>query len=122
MGPLRDRCTSRFIECFESNLPAGSHPEVVDPRQLTEHARRRCQQRSITPEHLELAILYGLVINQLQGRTAFWLNRRHWRVAKRQAHATERSFGVAVVVAADGAIVTAFRCKDRLRKVLRRAS
>ena len=80
------------------------------------HAKRRSPQRSVPPEHIELALLWGYEIHQAGGRTAYHLGRREAGAALTSGVGVpERAVGLAVVVAADGTIVTVVRSPDRDR-------
>ena len=85
-------------------------------RNLSEHARQRCDQRGIDNDHIALALEWGADIDQHDGRTAFHLGRREADLARRQGVLVpESAVGVGVVVAADGTLITAVRSGDRHR-------
>lgn len=85
-------------------------------RNLSEHARRRCDQRGIDNDHIALALEWGADIDQHDGRTAFHLGRREADLARRHGVLVpESAVDVGVVVAADGTLVTAVRSADRRR-------
>ena len=105
-----------------SSLPSnsGTRPVPTAPFEpaISPHARRRQEQRGITPVAIDAALRWGRRERQLDGREAFHLGRRSVRQA-RSAGADVGSFeNVAVVVASDGVIVTVFRSPDtrRLRR------
>jgi len=80
------------------------------------HARQRRAQRAIADDHIDLALDWGRPIRQRDGRVAWHLGRKEVRRA--QSHGIrvpERARGVALVVAADGTVVTAVRSYDRRR-------
>lgn len=83
----------------------------------TEHARQRCAQRRIRPEHIKLAYDWGRAIRQWGGRTAYHLGRREAAVAAREGvFIPERALGVAVVLDEFWDVVlTAVRSPDRDR-------
>ena len=89
------------------------------------HAKRRSAQRSVPPEHIELALLWGYEIHQAAGRMAYHLGHREAGAALTSGvEVPERAVGLAVIVAADGTIVTVVRSpdRDRLRVYGRRAA
>jgi hypothetical protein len=80
------------------------------------HARRRSAQRSVTAEHIELALAWGRPIRQRGGRVAWHLGHREATDARDTGVAIpERAVGVAVVLADDGTVVTVVRSDDRHR-------
>lgn len=82
------------------------------------HARRRAAQRSVPDAHIELALTWGEPVPQPGGRVAWHLGRRAARHASRcGVPIPERAVGLAVVLAADGTLVTVIRSDDRRRLV-----
>jgi hypothetical protein len=83
---------------------------------LSPHANRRCAQRSVSDEHIELALAWGRPIQQPDGRVAWHLGHRE----ASHAHQTGvripgKAIDLAVVVAQDGTVVTVVRSGDRHR-------
>lgn len=80
------------------------------------HARHRTAQRAIDPDHVDLALAWGRPIRQGAGRVAWHLGRREIDEARRAGEwIPDRALGVAVILAADGTLVTALRTADRHR-------
>lgn len=80
------------------------------------HARRRSAQRSVPQEHIDLALAWGRLIPQGGGRVAWHLGHREAADARDTGvRIPERAVGLAVVLAADGTIVTVVRSDDRRR-------
>lgn len=80
------------------------------------HAHRRSAQRSVPAEHIELALAWGCPIRQRDGRVAWHLGHREANDARHiGVRIPERAIGVAVVLAADGTVVTVLRSEDRHR-------
>ncbi len=83
---------------------------------MSRHAQLRSDQRSVPVEHIELAIAWGHEIHQRGGCVAYHLGFRDIAAARAQGvRLPERAEGVAVVLAADGTIVTVLRSHDRRR-------
>ena len=93
-----------------------THTEVTLSH-WTEHARQRCAQRRIRPEHIKLAHDWGRAIRQRDGRTAYHLGRREAAAAAREGvYIPERALGVTVVLDETwDVVVTAVRSPDRAR-------
>lgn len=80
------------------------------------HAWRRSEQRSVPTEHIELALAWGRPIRQGGGRVAWHLGYREAIDARGTGVVVpERAIGLAVVLAADGTVVTVVRSDDRHR-------
>ena len=80
------------------------------------HAKRRCAQRQVHPDHIELALKWGQEIHQPGGRTAYHLGHQEVQTARALGvEIPESAWGVAVVIAADDTIVTVVRSSDRKR-------
>jgi hypothetical protein len=89
--------------------------EAVMPN-FSPHAHRRSAQRSVPAEHIELALAWGCPIRQTDGRIAWHLGRREADDARDTGVSIpDRAIGVAVVLAADGTVVTVVRSDDRRR-------
>jgi hypothetical protein len=83
---------------------------------LSEHARRRCEQRGICKRAIEAAWDWGQMIPQDNGRTAFYLGRRSVNYARRRYGLQLSPYkGTLIVVASDGTLITAIRT-SHLRK------
>ncbi|MGO8737138.1 MAG: DUF4258 domain-containing protein [Terriglobia bacterium] len=82
---------------------------------LTEHARTRMQQRSVSVHDLNLVLRHGLKIEQNRVRFYF-LGRRHLPSSVLPAE-REHLEGIVAVVTRDGQVVTVFRRKNLPRKV-----
>ncbi len=82
---------------------------------LTRHARQRMAQRAISCTAIEAALAWGTEYHQRGCRTAYFLGKR--AVARaRQAGIQLRGFmNTAVVVAADGAVITTIRTTNARR-------
>ncbi len=74
---------------------------------LSPHAARRCCQRAVKPENLDLVIRFGHVIRQRGARMVYFLGCRQARRAGRPGLA-----GTAAVVAPDGVVVTVVRTRS----------
>lgn len=86
---------------------------------LSPHAWSRCAQRNVPQEHIELALSWGRLIYQREGRVVWHLGTREASQARAcGVEVPDRAVGVAVVVAADGTVVTVVRSQDRHRLVL----
>jgi hypothetical protein len=88
---------------------------------FSEHAARRAQQQGISDDAIDAAIAYGRMERQLDGRRAFYLDRRSVEMASRRGVRLDRYRNVLVVVARDETVVTTgryphLRCVRRLRK------
>lgn len=82
------------------------------------HAWRRSAQRRVPEEHIELALDWGRAIQQPGGRVAMHLGRRDVAHARSLGvRIPDRAVGLAVVLAADGTVVTVVRSGDRHRLV-----
>ena len=80
------------------------------------HAALRSAQRSVSDEHIELALVWGQPIRQGAGRVAWHLGDREARAARAiGVPIPERAIGVAVVLADDGTVVTVVRSENRHR-------
>lgn len=89
--------------------------EVRVPK-LSPHATPRRAQRSVAPDHIELALDWGTPIHQREGRVAWHLGRRevcHARSVGVQV--PPRAVGVAVIQSQDGTVVTVARSHNRHR-------
>ena len=85
---------------------------------LTPHAARRAQQRSADQHEIELVVRCGRRWHQQKGRNLFYVGRRDLKHWLRQGIDLRDCQGLAVVVAADGAVVTVVRTTD-MRKLKR---
>ena len=84
--------------------------------QFSQHALRRSAQRSVSSEHIELALTWGRPICQRGGRVAWHLGHREATNARAiGVPIPERAIGVAVVLGKDGTVVTVVRSDDRQR-------
>lgn len=82
----------------------------------SQHAIRRSAQRAVSPEHIDLALQWGLEIRQPGGRLVYHLGFHEARRARGVGVGIpEHAVGVAVVVARDNTIVTVVRSHDRDR-------
>jgi hypothetical protein len=82
----------------------------------TRHAEVRASQRAIGAGHVDLAIVHGFLICQGNGCMVFHLGRKETAAARLHGiDVPERAVGTAVVLAADGRILTVFRTHDRHR-------
>lgn len=80
------------------------------------HALRRGAQRRITDDHIHLALDWGRLIRQPEGRRAFHLGRKEARRARKHGvELPKGALGVTVVLAPEGWIVTVVRSSDRRR-------
>lgn len=80
------------------------------------HAQRRAAQRFIGDETVELVLEWGAPLRQPGGRVAWFLGDREAAAARADGVSVpERAIGVAVVVAADGGVVTVLKSHDRKR-------
>lgn len=80
------------------------------------HAHLRSAQRGVRPQHIDLALAWGMPIRQDAGRVAWHLGHNEAREARRQGvQIPERAINVAVVVARDGTLVTVIRSPHRHR-------
>ena len=82
---------------------------------LSQHARQRKQQRAVRGSALEACIAWGQVLLQPCGRTAFHLGHRELELALRQGCDLSAFRDTAVILAADGTVVTVIRTPDRAR-------
>lgn len=85
---------------------------------LTPHAARRAQQRSAQQNQIELVVSCGRRWHQREGRNLFYVGRRDLKHWLRRGVDLSDCEGLAVVVAADGAVVTVVRTDD-MRKLKR---
>lgn len=85
---------------------------------LSHHARRRQQQRGVSSHHIDAALRWGHHYQQGRGREVYFLGSRHAELARRHGEDVERFVGTAVVVGADGGIITVIRTASpsRIRK------
>jgi murein DD-endopeptidase MepM/ murein hydrolase activator NlpD len=81
------------------------------------HAARRMAQRAVSQHQVELALAWGRRIHQSGGREAFHIGRKEVRRAATFGIDLREAEGVAIVVAADGVVVTVLRSIDRRRLV-----
>lgn len=83
---------------------------------FSHHAQRRSAQRSISSEHVRLALAWGCPIRQQGGREVYHLGYREAKGARKTGvPIPERAIGVAVVLSDDGTVVTVVRSHDRRR-------
>lgn len=74
---------------------------------LTEHAKRRAQQRAISLLKIETVLAHGEWFYDREGSMTAWMGRRTLRALPKRLWAKAREcLGVAVSVSADGAIIT----------------
>ena len=84
--------------------------------QLTDHARRRCQQRAIPRQALEAALAWGQMIPLEDGRDAFYLGQKATQQARQFAPEVIEHLHVLVILSPDQWVVTAIRT-PHLRKI-----
>ena len=85
---------------------------------ISRHGRLRQQQRSVPHSRVEMVIDFGRVYRNRNGRIAYFLGQRGVRDARRRGFRVEDAKNTAVVVAADGTVVTVINSADckRLRR------
>ena len=90
------------------------------PGSLTKsrHAAKRQQQRAISDSQVEAVLDWGRVYYQGGGRTAWFIGRKEVRTGRRQGRSLDHAVNIAVVLAADGTVITAIRTANL--KLLRR--
>ena len=86
----------------------------------SEHARRRCVQRNIEPEAVEMARQYGRKIHRT-GVIFYFLGMRDIPASLRQHDRCRRMEGTTVVAAGDGEVITVYRNPSGLRKIKKKA-
>ncbi len=84
---------------------------------LTDHARRRKQQRALSSIQVDAALAWGDEIRQGGGRVAWFYGRRAALRAARAGVRYDFAPSFAVVTSSDGAIITAVASEDRRRLV-----
>ena len=83
---------------------------------LSKHAQRRSQQRSISESEIQAALDWGTPIRQRHGRTAYHLGRRDVRRARqRGALLPQGAQNVTAILSQDGTLVTVVRSPNRRR-------
>ena len=82
---------------------------------LSNHARTRCQQRSVSHDGLMAAIDWGRPYSQPQGRTAYFLGRRQVGEAKCRGVNIRGFQGTVVVVSDDDVVITVVRAQNPRR-------
>lgn len=85
---------------------------------LSDHARCRQQQRGVSNQHIDAALAWGRHYQQGRGREVFFLGERQAELARRHGADVGRFVGTAVVVGADGGVITVIRTSSpgRIRK------
>ena len=85
---------------------------------ISRHGRQRQQQRGVPRSRVEMVIDFGRVYRNRNGRIAYFLGQRGVRDARRRGFRVEDAKNTAVVVAADGTVVTVISSADckRLRR------
>ena len=82
----------------------------------SEHARRRCAQRNIETEAVEMARQYGRKVHRT-GVVFYFLGIRDIPASLRQHERYRRLEGTTVVAADDGDVITVYRNPAGLRKI-----
>lgn len=78
------------------------------------HGRLRACQRAIRDGHVQAALDHGQAFNAGDGVVAYWLSRKAVAVARRRFGVRVDAYtNSAVLVGADGAIVTAYKVGHR---------
>ena len=84
--------------------------------QLSHHARKRASQRSIKTTHIEYTLSWGTIIRQKEGRLAYHMGKKDWKLACKKGHPIPESvIGVIVIVTKDNVLVTVARSTNRIR-------
>lgn len=87
-----------------------------DPFPLTEHARRRSQQRAISVPMINVVLDHGEWFHDRGGSMTAWMTRRALtHVAPAFVVLAKHCIGIAVTISAEGAIVTVQRAPHMKR-------
>ncbi len=85
---------------------------------LTYHANARMRQRAVSQDDVSAVMQYGRTFRQPGGRLVWYVGSRDMKLAARAGVDLSGAHNVAVILAADGAVVTVVRSADlrRLRR------
>lgn len=87
---------------------------------LTDHALKRCAQRQVDSEAIELVTSYGRKIHRT-GVVFYFLGRRDLPEALRRQDRYAKLEGVTLLVGQDGEVITSYRNRTALGKIRRKA-
>jgi hypothetical protein len=97
-------------------------PEAVEklrPESFTKHARKRAARRNLAPNAVDYVLAHGREIHRT-GVSFYFLGRSDMPPADRRHSWASRLEGTIVLVALDGAVITAYRNRRGLRAILRK--
>ncbi len=87
----------------------------------TAHARRRCAQRNLSLEAVDYVLANGAAVDRT-GVTFYVLRERDLPPAHLRADAVTKLVGTTLLVARDGALITAYRRPDAYRHARKKAA